>query len=137
VEALDAGADDYVTKPFGMDELLARLRVAVRRSGQADVTRQIETEGLSVDLVEKRAARDGVDVHLTPKEWGLVEALVRHPGRLVSQRQLLHDIWGPGYETETEYLRVLMGRVRRKLEVDHARPRHFRTEAGMGYRFEP
>jgi two-component system, OmpR family, KDP operon response regulator KdpE len=137
VEALDAGADDYVTKPFGMDELLARLRVAVRRSGQADVTRQIETEGLSVDLVEKRAARDGVNVHLTPKEWGLVEALVRHPGRLVSQRQLLYDIWGPGYETETEYLRVLMGRVRRKLEVDHARPRHFRTEAGMGYRFEP
>jgi two-component system KDP operon response regulator KdpE len=136
VEALDAGADDYVTKPFGMDELLARLRVAVRRSGQADVTRQIETEGLSVDLVGKRAARDGVNVHLTPKEWGLVEALVRHPGRLVSQRQLLHDIWGPGYETETEYLRVLMGRVRRKLEVDHARPRHFRTEAGMGYRFE-
>ena len=81
--------------------------------------------------------RDGEDVHLTPKEWDIVEVLVRNPGRLVSQRQLLHDVWGPEYETETEYLRVLMGRVRRKLEVDHSRPRHFRTEPGMGYRFEP
>ncbi len=137
VEALDAGADDYVTKPFGMDELLARLRAALRRSGPAGETPMVEAEGFTVDLVNKRVTRDGVHVHLTPKEWDLVEVLVRHPGRLVSQRQLLHDVWGPGYETETEYLRVLMGRVRRKLEVDHSRPRHFRTEPGMGYRFEP
>ena len=97
----------------------------------------MEAAGFTVDLADKRVIRDGVVVHLTPKEWAIVEALVRAPGRLVSQRQLLHDIWGPGFETETEYLRVLMARVRRKLEVDHARPRHFRTETGMGYRFEP
>jgi len=137
VEALDAGADDYVTKPFGMDELLARLRAALRRSGGAGDTPVVETESFTIDLVGKRVTRNGADVHLTPKEWDIVEVLVRHPGRLVSQRQLLHDVWGPGYETETEYLRVLMGRVRRKLEADHSRPRHFRTEPGMGYRFEP
>ena len=136
VEALDAGADDYVTKPFGMDELLARLRAALRRPGGGEAP-VVAADAFTIDLVDKRVTRDGVDVHLTPKEWGIVEVLVRNPGRLVSQRQLLHDIWGPGYETETEYLRVLMGRVRRKLEVDHSRPRHFRTEPGMGYRFEP
>ncbi len=137
VEALDAGADDYVTKPFGMDELLARLRASLRRTTGAAEAPRVVAEGFTVDLVEKRVTRDGQDVHLTPKEWGIVEVLVRNPGRLVSQRQLLHDVWGPEYETETEYLRVLMGRVRRKLEVDHSRPRHFRTEPGMGYRFEP
>jgi two-component system KDP operon response regulator KdpE len=136
VEALDAGADDYVTKPFGMDELLARLRAVVRRTAPESEP-VVEVEGLTIDLAAKRATRDGDAVHLTPKEWDIVEVLVRHPGRLVSQLQLLHDIWGPEYETETEYLRVLMGRVRRKLEVDHSRPRHFRTEPGMGYRFEP
>ena len=137
VEALDAGADDYVTKPFGMDELLARLRAALRRQSNGEESPRVETEGFTIDLADKRVTRDGTDVHLTPKEWGLVEVLVRHPGRLVSQRQLLHDVWGPAYETETEYLRVLMARVRRKLEVDPSRPRHFRTETGMGYRFEP
>ncbi len=137
VEALDAGADDYVTKPFGMDELLARLRAAVRRGASGPDDPIVEAEGFTVDLAEKRVTREGRDVHLTPKEWDIVEVLVRHPGRLVSQQQLLHDVWGPEYETETEYLRVLMGRVRRKLEVDHSRPRHFRTEPGMGYRFEP
>jgi len=137
VEALDAGADDYVTKPFGMDELLARLRAVLRRiSPELDEPRVV-AEGFTVDLAAKRVIRDGVDVHLTPKEWDIVEVLVRSPGRLVSQRQLLQEVWGPEYETETEYLRVLMGRVRRKLEVDHSRPRHFRTEPGMGYRFEP
>jgi two-component system KDP operon response regulator KdpE len=137
VEALDAGADDYVTKPFGMDELLARLRAALRRAhGGVEPTR-VEAAGFTVDLAARRVIRDGAEVHLTPKEWDIVEALVRAPGRLVTQRQLLHDIWGPGFETESEYLRVLMARVRRKLEVDHARPRHFRTEQGMGYRFEP
>jgi two-component system KDP operon response regulator KdpE len=137
VEALDAGADDYVTKPFGMDELLARLRAALRRVTAGDEAPRVETDEFTIDLVDKRVTRDGEDVHLTPKEWDIVEVLVRNPGRLVSQRQLLHDVWGPEYETESEYLRVLMGRVRRKLEVDHSRPRHFRTEPGMGYRFEP
>ena len=137
VEALDAGADDYVTKPFGMDELLARLRATLRRTTVACEDPRVETEEFTVDLAEKRVTRAGEEVHLTPKEWGIVEVLVRNPGRLVSQRQLLQDVWGPGYETETEYLRVLMGRVRRKLEEDHSRPRHFRTEPGMGYRFEP
>ncbi len=137
VEALDAGADDYMTKPFGMDELLARLRAGLRRQSNGDGTSLIETEAFTIDLVAKRVTRDGADVHLTPKEWGLVEVLVRHPGRLVSQRQLLHDVWGPAYQTETEYLRVLMARLRRKLEADPSHPRHFRTETGMGYRFEP
>jgi two-component system KDP operon response regulator KdpE len=137
VVALDAGADDYVTKPFGMDELLARLRAALRRTTTGPDAPRVEVDGFTIDLAETRVTRDGADVHLTPKEWGIVEVLVRNPGRLVSQRQLLHDVWGPEYETETEYLRVLMGRVRRKLEVDPSRPRYFRTEAGMGYRFEP
>jgi two-component system KDP operon response regulator KdpE len=137
VEALDAGADDYVTKPFGMDELLARLRAAIRRTTPADEDPEVVAEGFTVDLAAKRVTKDGEPVHLTPKEWDLVEVLVRNPGRLVSQQQLLSEVWGPGYETESEYLRVLMGRVRRKLEVDHSRPRHFRTEPGMGYRFEP
>jgi len=137
VEALDAGADDYMTKPFGMDELLARIRAALRRGGTVDEEPTVVTDAFTVDLAEQRVTRDGSDVHLTPKEWDIVGVLVRNPGRLVSQRQLLHDVWGPSYETETEYLRVLMGRVRRKLEVDHSRPRHFQTEPGMGYRFEP
>ena len=137
VDALDAGADDYVTKPFGMDELLARLRAALRRTGDDVEAPRVETEAFTIDLVEMRVTRHGSDVHLTPKEWEIVEILVRNPGRLVSQQQLLHDVWGPGYDTETEYLRVLMARVRRKLEDDPSRPRHFRTEPGMGYRFEP
>jgi two-component system KDP operon response regulator KdpE len=137
IEALDAGADDYVTKPFGMDELLARLRAALRRTNTGAEAPCVEFEGFTIDLADKRVTSDGADVHLTPKEWDIVEVLVRNPGRLVSHRQLLHDVWGPEYETETEYLRVLMGRVRKKLETDASRPRHFRTEPGLGYRFEP
>jgi two-component system KDP operon response regulator KdpE len=137
VEALDAGADDYMTKPFGMDELLARIRAALRRISTEEQQPRVETDIFTIDLAERRVSRDGVDVHLTPKEWDIVGVLVRNPGRLVTQRQLLHDVWGPTYETETEYLRVLMGRVRRKLESDPSHPRHFRTEPGMGYRFEP
>ncbi|MEV7441282.1 response regulator [Streptomyces sp. NPDC091204] len=140
VEALDAGADDYVTKPFGMDELLARLRAAVRRaeppagSGEDEVI--VETDGFTVDLAAKKAVREGRDVRLTPTEWHLLEVLVRNRGKLVSQKQLLQEVWGPSYGTETNYLRVYMAQLRRKLEADPSHPRHFVTEPGMGYRFE-
>ena len=137
VLALDAGADDYVTKPFGMDELLARLRAAVRRSTPADESAVVETSAFSVDLGAKRVGSAEGDVRLTPTEWHLVELLVRHPGKLLSQRQLLHEVWGPRYEDETNYLRVYMAQIRRKLEPDPAHPRYFITEPGMGYRFEP
>ncbi|EST30767.1 transcriptional regulator [Streptomyces niveus NCIMB 11891] len=141
VEALDAGADDYVTKPFGMDELLARLRAAVRRaepvgSGDDDSVAMVETEGFTVDLVAKKVHREGRDVRLTPTEWHLLEVLVRNTGRLVSQKQLLQEVWGPSYGTETNYLRVYMAQLRRKLEADPSHPRHFVTEPGMGYRFD-
>jgi two-component system KDP operon response regulator KdpE len=135
VEALDEGADDYVTKPFGMDELLARVRAAVRRSGGSEADGVVETEAFRLDLGAKQAWREGSEVHLTPTEWSLLEALVRRPGRLVSQRQLLRDVWGPAYGAETHYLRVYMAQLRRKLEPDPARPRHLITEPGMGYRF--
>jgi len=138
VEALDAGADDYVTKPFGMDELLARLRAVLRRGGQGVEEQAVVALGdASVDLAARRVVRDGADVHLTPTEWHLLEVLVRHPGRLMSQRQLLAEVWGPGYETAQGNLRLYMGQLRRKLEPDAARPRHLVTEPGMGYRFEP
>jgi two-component system KDP operon response regulator KdpE len=139
VEALDAGADDYVTKPFGMDELLARLRAAVRRGAPAGTDPDeavVSTELFTVDLVAKRVQRDGADVRLTPTEWHLLEVLVRNAGRLVSQKQLLQEVWGPAYGTETNYLRVYMAQLRRKLEADPAHPRYFITEPGMGYRFE-
>ncbi|MDX3230214.1 response regulator [Streptomyces sp. ME19-01-6] len=139
VEALDAGADDYVTKPFGMDELLARLRAAVRRAepvGAAGGAAVVETEGFTVDLAAKKVNRGGADVRLTPTEWHLLEVLVRNTGRLVSQKQLLQEVWGPSYGTETNYLRVYMAQLRRKLEADPSHPRHFVTEPGMGYRFE-
>ena len=134
VEALDVGADDYVTKPFGMEELMARVRAAVRRSALAEVS-EVVTPTFRIDLSAKRVWREGSEVRLTPTEWGLLEALVNRPGRLVSQRQLLHEVWGPGYGSETNYLRVYMANLRRKLEADPARPRHFITEPGMGYRF--
>ena len=140
VDALDAGADDYVTKPFGMDELLARLRAAVRRAQPAvadDGRSVVETATFTVDLAAKKAHRDGSDVRLTPTEWHLLEVLVLNRGRLVTQKQLLQEIWGPAYQTQTNYLRVYMAQLRRKLEADPAHPRHFITEAGMGYRFEP
>jgi two-component system KDP operon response regulator KdpE len=140
VKALDAGADDYVTKPFGMDELLARLRAAVRRSvavGPGDEAAVVTTASFTVDLAARKVRRNGVEVHLTPTEWGLLEILVRNPGRLVAQQQLLHDVWGPGHATETHYLRVYLAQLRRKLEPEPSRPRHLKTEPGMGYRFEP
>ena len=136
IAALDAGADDYVTKPFGMGELLARIRAAERRAAPADEAAVVETPDFRVDLAAKRIFRDGTDVHLTPTEWHLVELLVRSPGKLLSQRTLLQEVWGPRYELETNYLRVYMAQIRRKLEPDPAHPRYFFTEPGMGYRFE-
>ncbi|WP_328601502.1 response regulator [Nocardia terrae] len=138
VEALDAGADDYVTKPFGMDELLARLRAAVRRSANtADAAEPvIETASFTVDLASKKVTRHGHDVHLTPTEWGVLEMLVRNKGKLVGRRELLREVWGPSYATETHYLRVYLAQLRRKLEDDPSQPKHLLTEAGMGYRFQ-
>ncbi|MFC6088659.1 response regulator [Saccharothrix sp. BKS2] len=138
VEALDAGADDYVTKPFGMDELLARLRAAVRRAAVAEgEDAVVETASFTVDLAAKKVLRGGVEVHLTPTEWGLLEILARNRGRLVAQKQLLQEVWGPQYARETHYLRVYLAQLRRKLEPEPAHPRHLVTEPGMGYRFEP
>jgi two-component system KDP operon response regulator KdpE len=137
VAALDAGADDYVTKPFGMDELLARMRAALRRVTPVDEPVVVETPDFAVDLAARRATRAGAEVSLTATEWHIVEVLVRNAGRLVTQRQLLQEVWGPKYETETHYLRVYMRQIRRKLEPVPSEPRYFVTAARMGYRFEP
>ena len=138
VEALDAGADDYVTKPFGMDEFLARLRAAVRRGAAASETDEpvIETDSFTVDLAAKKVSRNGAEVHLTPTEWGMLEMLARNRGKLVGREELLKEVWGPAYAKETHYLRVYLAQLRRKLEDDPSHPRHLLTEAGMGYRFE-
>ena len=137
VHALDRGADDYVTKPFGVDELTARLRAAVRRAtagtGPEDVT--VEAGDLTVDLAARVVCRHGEQVHLTPTEWSILELLVRNRDRLVSRRQLLDHSWGPAERRDTSYLRVYMAQLRRKLEHDPAHPEHLVTEAGMGYRF--
>ena len=136
VRALDAGADDYVTKPFGMNELLARLRAALRRHQPAPEQPLITTAAFVIDLAQKTAVlTGGSQVHLTPTEWSIVEALVRHPGRLVTQRQLLQQVWGPQYERETNYLRVHLAAIRKKLEPQAGRPRYFVTDPGIGYRF--
>lgn len=138
VRALDAGADDYVTKPFGINELLARLRAALRRHHPVPEQPLVETEAFRLDLAEKQALRAGGErPHLTPTEWAIVEALARHPGRLVTQRQLLQQVWGPQYEHETNYLRVHLAAIRKKLEPEPSRPRYFVTEPGIGYRFVP
>ena len=166
VEALDAGADDYVTKPFGMDELLARMRAAVRRTPAAEVPPRLRLGDLVIDLAAKRVTRDaggagrarsadGVtaggadpqpdgaggqpdgDIRLTPTEWHLLEVLLRNPGKLLSHRQLLNDVWGPGYDNAGGNLRLYMAQLRRKLEPDPARPRWLITEPGMGYRYQP
>jgi two-component system, OmpR family, KDP operon response regulator KdpE len=135
VEALDAGADDYITKPFGMNELLARLRAAARRAAPGGDEPVVATADFTVDLAAKRVVlASGDEVRLTPTEWQVLEVLARNRGRLVTARQLLHDVWGPAYGTETHYLRVYMAQLRRKLEPDPASPRHLLTEPGMGYR---
>jgi two-component system KDP operon response regulator KdpE len=137
VDALDAGADDYVTKPFGIDELLARLRAALRRHQPTSEEAIVSTADFRLDLPAARAWRGGEEVHLTPLEWKLVRQLVRNPGRLLTQRWLLQEVWGPQYGTETTYLRVYLAAIRRKLEPNPSQPRYFITEPGMGYRFEP
>jgi two-component system KDP operon response regulator KdpE len=136
VDALDAGADDYVTKPFGMDELLARIRAALRRATTAsDDTTVTTTDAFTIDLAAKTVTAAGNDIRLTPTEWQLLETLVRNAGKLVSQKQLLREIWGPAYETETGYLRVHLANLRRKLEPEPSKPRYLITEPGIGYRF--
>jgi two-component system, OmpR family, KDP operon response regulator KdpE len=137
VEALDAGADDYVTKPFGMDELLARMRAVGRRmTAEGDVP-QILLGDLIVDLAARRVIRGDEDIRLTPTEWHLLEVLLRNPGKLLSRQQLLSAVWGPGYADATGNLRLYMAQLRRKLEPDPARPRWLLTEPGMGYRYQP
>jgi two-component system, OmpR family, KDP operon response regulator KdpE len=187
VEALDAGADDYVTKPFGMDELLARMRAAVRRTPAAEAPPRVRLGDLVIDLAAKRVTRQSAeaavqavpgaaggttgvtaglpveaefdegesrvrsvemaasgadpqpegDIRLTPTEWHLLEVLLRNPGKLLSHRQLLNDVWGPGYDNAGGNLRLYMAQLRRKLERDPARPRWLITEPGMGYRYQP
>jgi two-component system, OmpR family, KDP operon response regulator KdpE len=147
VEALDAGADDYVTKPFSIDELLARVRAVARRLPATEAPAPVRIGRYLVDLIDRRVSvhpdadpimgDSGEEVHLTPTEWHLLTAVATNPGRLVSQRQLLIDVWGPTYVNESHYLRQYMKHLRRKLEDDPARPRHLITEPGMGYRFQP
>jgi two-component system KDP operon response regulator KdpE len=133
VGALDAGADDYVTKPFGFEELLARIRAARRRAG-ADLA-PVVAGNLVIDLGRRSVTRDGEAVHLTPKEWALLHVLLHAEGRVVGRADLLHQVWGPAYGTEGNYLRTFLGTLRKKLEADPARPRHLITEPGIGYRF--
>jgi len=168
VDALDAGADDYITKPFGIDELLARLRAVARRTGEPSASPIVQFGHVTVDLSAHRVTRaaaqesdpdgkpaaaaddiaaDGQDddvpggpveeIHLTKTEWGLLKVLLSHPGKLVTQRQLLTEVWGANYGSETHYLRTYLNRLRQKLEEDPARPRHLLTDPGMGYRFQP
>ena len=151
VEALDAGADDYITKPFGVEELLARMRAAARRTGTAEDQPRIRLGDLIVDLAAKRVTRQAAvptgggqegeaqpdGIRLTPTEWHLLEVLLRNPGKLLSRNQLLTEVWGPGYADATGNLRLYMAQLRRKLEPDPARPRWLITEPGMGYRYQP
>jgi two-component system KDP operon response regulator KdpE len=139
VEALDAGADDYVTKPFGMNELLARLRAQLRRGavGHGELAPVVSTDHFSIDLTTGHVnSPDGETVHLTPKEWGVVACLARRPGQLVLQRDLLREVWGPEYGDEGNYLRVFIAQIRKKLEPVPERPHYFITEPGIGYRLE-
>ncbi|ASN20225.1 response regulator [Arthrobacter sp. YN] len=138
VEALDAGADDYITKPFGLEELLARLRAALRRTVEQPAEAPlVVTSTFTLDFSGRKANRDGDDVRLTPTEWSILDVLVRNPEKLITQQQLLTEVWGPAYAKEANYLRVYMAQLRRKLEPEPGNPRHFITEPGMGYRFQP
>jgi two-component system KDP operon response regulator KdpE len=138
VRALDAGADDYLTKPFGVDELLARMRASIRRSGRGTDERTVTTADFVIDLGMKNVTTPaGEAIHLTPTEWGVLEVLVKANGLLVSAADLLAEVWGPGYDDQTNYLRVYVGQLRRKLEPDPTRPRYLITSPGLGYRFQP
>jgi two-component system KDP operon response regulator KdpE len=138
VAALDAGADDYVTKPFGVDELLARIRAVTRRAQPGEESRPLLTIGRhTIDLSARTITGGDTDVRLTPREWELLEYMARHPGKLLSRHNLLHDVWGPQYHSESNYLRQYLARLRRKLETDPAHPQHLLTEPGMGYRLQP
>ena len=138
VAALDAGADDYVSKPFAMNEFLARIRAAVRRGAatEPEDSGPVVTADFTIDRAAHRVTRDGTPVRLTPTEWSLLAVLVRYAGKLVPARQLLTEVWGPAYDGQTHYLRVYVAQLRRKLEPDPAHPRYLITEAGVGYRFE-
>jgi two-component system KDP operon response regulator KdpE len=137
VEALDAGADDYLTKPFGVEELLARIRVALRhRAAEEQPAPVFETGDLRVDLHRRQVQVGGREVHLTPIEYRLLATLIRYAGRVVTHNQLLKEVWGPAYSHQTQYLRVYMGQLRRKIEEDAARPRHLQTEPAVGYRLK-
>jgi two-component system, OmpR family, KDP operon response regulator KdpE len=135
VRALDAGADDYVTKPFGSEELLARMRAVLRRRSE-DGDSDVRVGELEIDLADRSVRRDGEQLHLTPIEFDLLSKLAEHPGRLVTHRQLLQEVWGPGYEDETHYLRVHFAHVRAKIEPDPSNPRYVITEPGIGYRLQ-
>ncbi len=137
VEALDLGADDFITKPFSIEELLARVRVSTRRAGTAEPALVVTVGDLVIDVTESRAVRGGEEIHLTPIEWRIVETLARRRGRLVRQSELLHAVWGPGYDRQTNYLRVHLASIRRKVEKDPSTPEIFVTEPGIGYRFLP
>jgi two-component system, OmpR family, KDP operon response regulator KdpE len=141
VQALDAGADDYVTKPFDIEELLARIRAVTRRTQPVDAQPRVTLGDVTIDLAARHATKsvDGTttDIRLTPTEWHLIEVLLRHPGKLLTQRQLLTEVWGPGYADAPGNLRLYMTQLRRKLEPDPARPRYLLTEPGMGYRYQP
>jgi two-component system KDP operon response regulator KdpE len=140
VEALDAGADDYVTKPFGIEELLARVRAALRRAPSAaddPASSVLEAGDFRLDLETRSVTVQGKDIHLTPKEFELLAHLIRHAGRVLTHRKLLTAIWGGNYAEQTEYLRVFIGQLRKKIEPDPAAPRYILTEPWIGYRFDP